>query len=109
MTAALRMRFGCHSGRLPSVTMLAKALDVGGRRGPGGRSCGAWHAGRVRGDRLLREESTQPGRADTAEQARPYVIAEFVSGFLIDFRIRNLGTTMAKNVRFSWDRCLRLG
>jgi len=37
------------------------------------------------------------------EQSRPYVIAEFVPGFLIHFRVRNIGTTLARSVRISWN------
>src|SRR5437588_12571653 len=36
------------------------------------------------------------------EQARPFVVAEFVPGFLIKFRVRNVGQTVARNVRISW-------
>jgi hypothetical protein len=46
----------------------------------------------VREARTLREE-----------QARPFVVAEFVPGFLIKFRIQNVGHTLARNVRIAWE------
>ncbi len=47
-------------------------------------------------------------RADEARdlqraKSRPFVVAEFVPGFLIEFRIRNVGLTLARNVRVQWD------
>lgn len=84
--------------------MLAKALDVGDVAGLAAAiaALGTLVVYVV----IAFYAKNQLGQAERirAEQARPYVIAEFVSGFLIDFRIRNLGTTMAKNVRLSWDR-----
>jgi hypothetical protein len=37
------------------------------------------------------------------EQTRPFVIAELVPDFLIAFRIKNIGATLAKDVTIEWD------
>jgi hypothetical protein len=37
------------------------------------------------------------------QQLRPFVVAEFVPGTLITFRVKNYGQTMARNVRLRWD------
>lgn len=42
-------------------------------------------------------------RALREEQARPFVVAEFVPGIIISFRVQNLGRTLARNVRLTWD------
>ena len=38
------------------------------------------------------------------QQSRPFVVAEFVPGFVIAFRVRNLGATLARNVRLTIDQ-----
>ncbi len=43
-------------------------------------------------------------RALREAQSRPFVVAEFDPDFLITFRIRNIGNTIARNVRISWDQ-----
>lgn len=37
------------------------------------------------------------------QQARPFVVAEMVPDFIITFRVRNVGQTLARNVRITWD------
>src|SRR5207302_1267571 len=37
------------------------------------------------------------------QQLRPFVVPEFLPDFLITFRVKNYGQTMARNVRFRWD------
>jgi hypothetical protein len=47
--------------------------------------------------------SVREARTLRREQLRPFVVAEFIPGFLITFRVKNYGQTMARNVRLWWD------
>lgn len=38
------------------------------------------------------------------EQTRPFIVVEFVPDFLITFRVRNIGATLARNVKVTWDQ-----
>lgn len=38
------------------------------------------------------------------EQSRPQVIVEFVPDFIIGFRVKNIGATLARNVRVRWEK-----
>lgn len=49
------------------------------------------------------ERRAEEARELRREQMRPFVIAELVPDFIITFRVRNAGQTLARNVRITWD------
>lgn len=61
-------------------------------------------AKRLRADQAAdAERRAEEARELRREQARPFVVAEMVPDFIITFRVRNVGQTLARNVRISWD------
>jgi hypothetical protein len=56
--------------------------------------------------RQVREAKQQVAEARRLreEQTRPFVIAEFIPGVMIKFRVRNIGSTVATNIRLTWLR-----
>ncbi len=49
------------------------------------------------------ERRAEEGRELRREQVRPFVVAEMVPDFIITFRVRNVGQTLARNVRVTWE------
>lgn len=94
------------------MTMLAKALDIGDWAGllAAVAALGTLVVYLKIARYAVKQVDYAKKQLDLAEcirleEARPYVVAEFlVERHLIEFRLRNIGATMAKSVTFTWDQ-----